>query len=57
MDSSLYSFTVRRLVNTSTTPSEFTPYLVLTPNSIIIDIKGDSALVDLKTNTNVIKVE
>lgn len=44
-------------VNTSTTPSEFTPYLVLTPNSIIINASGNPALVDLKTNTNVIKVE
>lgn len=44
-------------VNTSTTPSEFAPYLVLTPNSIIINTNGDSGLVDLKTNTNVIKVE
>ena len=43
-------------VNTSTTPSEFAPYLVLTPNSIIINTNGDSGLVDLKTNTNVIKV-
>lgn len=44
-------------VNTSTTPSEFAPYLVLTPNSIIINTNGDSGLVDLKTNTNVIKAE
>lgn len=44
-------------VNTSTTPSEFAPYLVLTPNSIIINTNGNSGLVDLKTNINVIKVE
>lgn len=44
-------------VNTSSTPSEFVPYLVLTPNSIIINSNGEKGLVDLKTNTNAIKVE
>lgn len=44
-------------VNTSTTPSEFVPYVVLTPNSIIINLSGEKGLVDLKANTNAIKVE
>lgn len=44
-------------VNTSTTPSEFTPYMIVTPNTIIINSVGDKALVDLKTNVNAIKIE
>ena len=44
-------------VNTSTTPSEFTPYMIVTPNTIIINSVGDKALVDLKTNINAIKIE